>query len=126
MTLTRLFEELRVLGYDGSYDAVRRYAAEWRRCQSEATAAAFVPLTFEPGEAHQFDWSHEVMLIDGVTVTVKVAHVRLCDSRMMFVRAYPLETQEPPRSPDARGCSTPMTGPSPSSRAPAPEASTTT
>ena len=74
LTLTRLFEELRVLGYDGSYDAVRRYAAEWRRRQSEATAAAFVPLTFEPGEAHQFDWSHEVMLIDGVTVTVKVAH----------------------------------------------------
>jgi hypothetical protein len=27
-------------------------------------------------------------------VTVKVAHVRLCDSRMLFVRAYPRETQE--------------------------------
>ena len=94
LTLTRLFEELRGLGYDGSYDAVRRYAAEWRRRQSEATAAAFVPLTFEPGEAYQFDWSHEVVLIDGVTVTVKVAHVRLCHSRMMFVRAYPRETQE--------------------------------
>ena len=34
------------------------------------------------------------MLMDGVTVTVKVAHVRLCHSRMMFVRAYPRETQE--------------------------------
>ena len=30
----------------------------------------------------------------GTTVTVKVAHVRLCHSRMMFVRAYPRETQE--------------------------------
>src|SRR3712207_99651 len=30
----------------------------------------------------------------GATVTVKVAHVRLCHSRMMFVRAYPRETQE--------------------------------
>ena len=29
-----------------------------------------------------------------MTVTVKVAHVRLCHSRMMFVRAYPRETQE--------------------------------
>ncbi|MEA2737498.1 MAG: hypothetical protein QOH05_805 [Acetobacteraceae bacterium] len=28
------------------------------------------------------------------TVTVKVAHVRLCHSRMLFVRAYPRETQE--------------------------------
>jgi transposase len=30
----------------------------------------------------------------GVTMTVKVAHMRLCHSRMMFVRAYPRETQE--------------------------------
>jgi hypothetical protein len=40
-----------------------------------------VPLSFAPGEA----WT---------TVIVKVAHVRLCHSRMMFVRAYPRETQE--------------------------------
>jgi transposase len=32
--------------------------------------------------------------MDGVTTTVKVAHVRLCHSRLMFVRAYPRETQE--------------------------------
>ena len=34
------------------------------------------------------------MLINGTTVTVKAAHVRLCYSRMLFVRAYPRETQE--------------------------------
>jgi len=39
-------------------------------------------------------WSHEIVVLDGVTTTVKVAHVRLCMSRMMFVRAYPRETQE--------------------------------
>jgi hypothetical protein len=38
-------------------------------------------------------WSHEIVLINGVTVTVKVAHVRLCHSRMLFARAYPRETQ---------------------------------
>jgi transposase len=32
--------------------------------------------------------------MDGVTTIVKVAHVRLCHSRMMLVRAYPRETQE--------------------------------
>ena len=53
-----------------------------------------MPLSFAPGEAYQFDWSHEVVLINGVTVTVKVAHVRLCHSRMLFVRAYPRESQE--------------------------------
>ena len=53
-----------------------------------------MPLSFAPGEAYQFDWSHEVVLINGTTVIVKVAHVRLCHSRMLFVRAYPRETQE--------------------------------
>jgi transposase len=91
--LTRIFEDLRGLGYEGGYDAVRRYAAAGHR-RAEATASAFVPLSFAPGEAYQFDWSHEVVLIDGATVTVKVAHVRLCHSRMLFVRAYPRETQE--------------------------------
>ena len=33
-------------------------------------------------------------MLSGVATTVKVAHVRLCHSRMMFVRAYPSETQE--------------------------------
>jgi len=94
LTLMRLFEELRGLGYAGGYDAVRRYAARWRREQSAMTATAFVPLSFAPGEAYQFDWSHEVVVIDGVTTTVKVAHMRLCHSRMPFVRAYPRETQE--------------------------------
>ena len=94
LTLIRIFEELRALGYDGGYDAVRRYAERWAKANASATANAFVPLTFAPGEAYQFDWSHEIVVMDGVTTIVKVAHVRLCHSRMMFVRAYPRETQE--------------------------------
>ncbi len=82
------------MGYEGGYDAVRRYARGWQREQAAVTASAFVPLSFDPGEAYQFDWSHEVVLINGTTVQVKVAHVRLCHSRMMFVRAYPRESQE--------------------------------
>jgi len=94
LTLIRIYEELRALGYDGGYDAVRRYARAWSKERASATADAYVPLSFAPGEAYQFDWSHEIVLLDGVTVTVKVAHLRLCHSRMMFVRAYPRETQE--------------------------------
>ena len=94
LTLIRLFEELRSLGYEGGYDTVRRYARAWNRRHAGQTAEAYVPLSFAPGEAYQFDWSHEVVLMSGVTVTVKVAHVRLCHSRMMFVRAYPRESQE--------------------------------
>ncbi len=33
------------------YDAVRRYARAWRRDQLSASAAAYVPLSFAPGEA---------------------------------------------------------------------------
>ena len=94
LTLMRVFEALRGLGYEGGYDAVRRYARRWHRQHTATSAAAFVPLSFAPGEAYQFDWSHEVVLIDGTTVIVKVAHVRLCHSRMLFVRVYPRETQE--------------------------------
>ena len=94
LTLVRMFEELRGLGYGGSYAAVRRYAIGWRKERGATLAQAYVPLTFAPGEAYQFDWSHEIVVMGGVTTTLKVAHVRLCHSRMMFARAYPRETQE--------------------------------
>jgi transposase len=94
LTLVRIYEELCAEGFEGGYDSVRRYAKGWRATQASASAGAYVPLSFAPGEAYQFDWSHEVVLIGGTTVTVKVAHVRLCHSRMMYVRAYMRESQE--------------------------------
>jgi transposase len=94
LTLIRIFEDLKAFGYAGGYDAVRRYARRWEKEHASAAADAYVPLTFAPGEAYQFDWSHEVVVLNGVTTVVKVAHVRLCHSRMMFVRAYPRESQE--------------------------------
>jgi transposase len=77
LTLIRIYEELRPLGYEGGYDAVRRYARRWGEQHASATAEAYIPLTFAPGEADPFDWSHEIVVVDGVTATVKVAHVRL-------------------------------------------------
>ena len=92
--LTRIFDDLRREGYAGGYDAVRRHAQRWRRRRHGGVAQAFVPLTFAPGEAYQFDWSHEWVVMGGVTTKVKVAHIRLCHSRMRFRVAYPRETQE--------------------------------
>jgi transposase len=94
LTLIRIFEELRALGYEGGYDSVRRYARSWSKARVAAMADAYVPLFYEPGEAYQFDWSHEIIVVNGVTTPVKVAHARLCHSRMMFVRAYMRESQE--------------------------------
>jgi transposase len=93
LTARRLFELLRSEGYDGAYDSVQRHVREWRRQHSQQ-GPVFIPLWFAPGEAYQFDWSHEVVVLGGVTTTVKVAHIRLCHSRMFLVRAYPRETQE--------------------------------
>ena len=41
LTLVRVFEALRGLGYQGGYDAVRRYARSWHREQAATSAAAF-------------------------------------------------------------------------------------
>jgi len=81
LTLIRIFEELRGQGYEGGYDAVRRYARGWQRDRPATSVDAYIPLSFAPGEAYQFDWSHEVVVLDGATVTVKVAHMRLCRKR---------------------------------------------
>jgi transposase len=94
LTLIRMFAELRGRGYGGGYDAVRRYARTWSVAHGQTLATAYVPLSFAPGEAYQFDWSHEVVVLHGTTVIVKAAHMRLCHSRLPFVRVYPRETQE--------------------------------
>ncbi len=97
LRLTRVWDLLVREGYDGSYASVRRYALRWtseRRKGVTDPALAFVPLVFRPGEAFQFDWSHEDVEIAGTPLRVKVAHVRLCASRTIYVRAYPRESQE--------------------------------
>ena len=67
----------------------------WRRRQrSLSPAQAHVPLSFDPGEAYQFDWSHEHAVLAGTTTKVKAAHMRLCHSRMFLLQLYPREGQE--------------------------------
>ncbi|GJD66719.1 IS21 family transposase [Methylobacterium frigidaeris] len=94
LSYVRLFEGLREEGYAGGYDAVRRYAQQFFAERAATAQGVFVPLAFAPGEAYQFDWSHESVRLAGTTVQVKVAHIRLCHSRFFLVRAYPRETQE--------------------------------
>jgi len=89
-----LFELLQGRGYDGGYDAVRRYVSRWRIKHGKGPSRAFVPLAFAPGEAYQFDWSHEQLEIGGMPMIVKLAHFRLCHSRMVFCVAYSREKQE--------------------------------
>ena len=70
---------INTLGYEGGYDAVRRHARVWRRRHRLLSSSeAYVPLIFDPGEAYQFDWSHEYAVLSGTTTKVKAAHMRLC------------------------------------------------
>lgn len=51
LTLIRIYEELRALGYEGSYDAIRRYAKSRDKARGVAMGEAYVPLLFAPGES---------------------------------------------------------------------------
>ena len=90
----RLFEELRGHGYDGAHDSVHRFVKAWRDERARVPAQAFVPMSFAPGEAYQFDWSHETITLQGLPLMIKAAHMKLSHSRMPFVRTYFRETQE--------------------------------
>ena len=57
LTLIRIYEEVRSLGYEGSYDAIRRYAKTWSKARGSAAAEAYVPLHYAPGEAYPVRWS---------------------------------------------------------------------
>jgi transposase len=89
-----LFEQLQREGYSGGYDAVRRYVGTWKREDGTASVKAFIPLEYDPGEAFQFDWSHEQLLLGGIQTAVKIAQFRLCHSRKPFCIAYTRESLE--------------------------------
>lgn len=89
-----LFEQLQREGYEGGYDAVRRYVGTRKRMIGTASVRAYVPLEYAPGDAFQFDWSYEQVELGGVPVEVKIAQFRLCHSRKPFCVAYTRETLE--------------------------------
>jgi transposase len=93
-TAKKLFEQIVTEGYTGSYSPVQRFVRELRQTAGTGTCDAFIPLHFAAGDALQFDWSEEYVLLGGVEHKVHVAHFRLCHSRKPFVVAYMNEKQE--------------------------------
>ena len=87
-TAMLLFEELQRQGFEGGYDSVRRYAQKWRSREDGKKVTAYIPQSFDPAEAFQFDWSYELVELGGLPVQVKLAHFRLCYSRKWFCVAY--------------------------------------
>ncbi|WP_425257184.1 IS21 family transposase [Methylomonas defluvii] len=94
-TALRLLEELQKAGYEGGYTQLTDYIRVWRReASSLAGKHAFVPLKFRWGEAFQFDWSEESLVIGGVYRRIQVAHTKLCASRAFLLSAYPSYSHE--------------------------------
>ena len=69
------------------------YIRAWRNA-SGLGSKAFVPLSFENGEAFQFEWSEEGMLVGGIFRKVQVSHMKLCASRAFWLVAYPTQIHE--------------------------------
>jgi transposase len=94
-TLLRFFAEIKVKGYDGGYSQLTERIRRWRADAGSVTArSGYVPLTFEWGEAYQFDWSEEGIVIGGVYRWIRLAHMKLCVSRAFWLAAYPGEAHE--------------------------------
>ncbi|WP_369981430.1 IS21 family transposase [Xanthomonas bundabergensis] len=96
-TIRQIHASLQAKGYTGSYDRVAAFARTWKQAELDRTKGAgkaFVPLSFAPGEAFQFDWSEDHARIGGEKVKLQVAQFKLSHSRAFVLRAYWLQTHE--------------------------------
>ncbi|MFM0649897.1 IS21 family transposase, partial [Paraburkholderia bryophila] len=94
-TAWMLFQEIKAGGYDGCYSRVTDFIRAWRQGEGKAVSkSAFVPLRFELGEAFQFDWSEEGLVVGGIYRKLQVSHMKLCASRAFWLVAYPSQGHE--------------------------------
>ncbi|EKZ98068.1 MULTISPECIES: IS21 family transposase [Burkholderiales] len=94
-TAKALFAQIKAAGYEGGYTRVTDFIRKWRQGEGQqASTKAFVPLTFELGEAFQFDWSEDGLLVGGVYYRMQVSHMKLCASGAFWLVAYPSQGHE--------------------------------
>lgn len=92
-TVRALFAQVKDQGYAGGYSRVTDFVRDWREGEGRKLKA-FVPLQFAFGEAFQFDWSEEGLVVGGVYRRIQVAHLKLCASRAFWLVAYPTQAHE--------------------------------
>ena len=94
-TARALHTQIKTEGYTGGYSAVTDFIRAWRQGEGQAAnVTAYVPLSFELGEAFQFDWSEEGLVVGGIYHRAQVAHLKLCASRAFWLVAYPSQGHE--------------------------------
>ena len=92
-TAKALFAQIKADGYDGGYGQLTAFVRDWRGKEG-CVVRAFVPLKFELGEAVQFDWSEEGLVVGGIYRRMQVSHLKLCASRAFWLVAYPSQGHE--------------------------------
>ena len=94
-TALKLWQEICAEGFTGSYSRVTEFVRYWREDAGQTVSkTAYIPLKFALGEAFQFDWSEEGLVIGGVYRRIQVAHLKLCASRAFVLVAYPSQGHE--------------------------------
>ena len=94
-TVKAYYEAIRAMGYSGAPTQVYLYCRAFKQALDNAPRhAGFVPLSFELGEAFQFDWSCEYVVIAGLRRRLEVAHTKLAASRAYVLVAYFTQSHE--------------------------------
>ena len=83
----RLVDEL---GFPGGESTLRPIVAELRK----KTPKAFIPLSYEPGEAIQIDWGEATVYLNGQKTKLNLFCMRQCFSADIFVKAFYRQNEE--------------------------------
>jgi len=94
-TIDAHYQAIRAMGYSGGKTQVYTFCQQCKLEQGHSPKGkGFVPLSFEPGEAFQFDWSTEYLVIGGLHRRLEVAHAKLAASRAYVLVAYYAQAHE--------------------------------
>ncbi len=90
-TARRIYDRLvDELGFTGGESTIRQIVAELR----QKTVKAFVPLSYDPGEAVQIDWGEATIYLQGKKTKVNLFCMRQCYSADIFVKAFFRQNEE--------------------------------
>ena len=90
-TARRIYDRLvDEIGFTGGESTIRQVVSEIR----QKPAKAFVPLSYDPGEAVQIDWGEATIYLNGKKSKVNLFCMRQCYSADVFVKAFYRQNEE--------------------------------
>ena len=94
-TAKRVYDRLeKECNFQGTYSAIRKYIARYKKEKMRKQMEVFIPLEFSPGENAQCDWEEAEVFIGGKLEVARLFHIKLSYSRMPFCMSFPIQRQE--------------------------------